>query len=553
MELVSVRDVVGRRLRLATGTRPAAAVLALVLMMLVATPALALRREQIEPGLVAVLGEDGAVSLEALPLGGEGMLAMARRLCGDSAAATVIGQLNGGPRVLAGVRYRVPFTSLTAALQLKVLRTLFPDDTLDADGWHHRVTKAGLMSGENLWALSDWFTGRGESFGQIREANRLRDDQLQPGSSLWVPAALLRPALRSALPAAGAPAATLEYRREGDKRFAVYKLQPGEALYSSVVVRFTGRVFAEDVNALAQEIAKASGIEDVTDIPIGYEVKIPFGLLLPEYLPADDPRRREYEASVSDSNRFSNEIKSQHLDGITVVLDAGHGGSDAGATKEGVWESLYVYDIMLRTKRALETRTAARVIPTVREGDDFDIPDQDVLPYSRGRRVLTTPPYPIEDAKVGVNLRWYLSNSAFRHAVDHGIDPKKVVFVSIHADSLHPSLRGAMIYIPSADMTGGRSGRSGPVYAARREVREQQWVEFSWHSGPRAKGCRARWRARRSLPSPSATCRCIRSSRSARRSSASTAPSYPRCCATTRYRRRCWSRSATSPTATTVA
>ena len=96
-----------------------------------------------------------------------------------------------------------------------------------------------------------------------------------------------------------------------------------------------------------------------------------------------------------------------------MVLDAGHGGADVGASVGSVWESLYVYDIMVRIKSLLETQTAARVLPTVRDGSGFAVREADVLPVSRGHQVLTTPPYPILDAKVGVNLRWYLANSQY--------------------------------------------------------------------------------------------------------------------------------------------
>jgi N-acetylmuramoyl-L-alanine amidase len=48
-----------------------------------------------------------------------------------------------------------------------------------------------------------------------------------------------------------------------------------------------------------------------------------------------------------------------------------------------------------------------------------------------------------------------------------------VVFLSLHADSLHPSLRGAMAYIPDAQGDVTRSAFSGTEYARRREVREQ--------------------------------------------------------------------------------
>jgi N-acetylmuramoyl-L-alanine amidase len=154
-----------------------------------------------------------------------------------------------------------------------------------------------------------------------------------------------------------------------------------------------------------------------------------------------------------------------------------------------VWESIYVYDIMVRVKALLESRTAARVIPTVRDGSSYSVREADVLPVSRGHQVLTTPPYPIVDAKVGVNLRWYLANSQHKKAVAGADgDPKKVVFVSLHADSLHPSLRGAMIYVPSAALTGGRSSQSGEVYSARAEVRERPAVEFSLRERQQSEG-----------------------------------------------------------------
>ncbi len=448
-------------------------------------------RAEMAPGMVAAFAGDAEPWLEALPLKGEGQLAFARRLCGSADAAEALRAANGGRRLLAGVRYRVPFHLASADLQQQLLRSLFPDDRLEVTGWTHRIELPALARGESLWTVAEWFTGNGESFRQLREANRLQDDVLAPGQELWIPARLLQASLQQALPAGpeGTPADLLTYHQDAEGRFASYRLQPGEALYSSVVVRFTGRVYAEDVNALAREIAKRSGIADVTGIPIGYEVKIPLDLLQPEFLPPGDPRRAEYEAGLSDSNRYSNPVQAQGLDGITVVLDAGHGGADVGAAVGRVWESLYVYDIMVRVKSLLESETAARVIPTVRDGNGFTVRETDVLPVSRARQVLTTPPYPIADAKVGVNLRWYLANSKYRKVVS-GVDgdPKKVVFVSLHADSLHPSLRGAMIYVPSAALTAGRSSRSGDVYAARAEVREAPAVEFSLRQRQQSEG-----------------------------------------------------------------
>ena len=451
----------------------------------------AARRVEMAPGVVAAFAGDAEPWIEAVPLRGEAQLAYARRLTGSADNLPALLVANGGKKLLAGMRWKVPFHLASPDLQQQLLRSLFPGDRLEVTGWNHRVELASLARGESLWTVADWFTGSGENFRQLREANRMADDALLPGQELWIPARLLRPSLQQALPAGsiGTPADLLQYREDAAGRYAAYRLQPGEALYSSVVVRFTGRVFAEDVNALAVEIARRSGIADVTDIPIGYEVKIPLDLLQAEFLPPGDPRRAEYEASLSDSNRFTNPVQATGLAGITVVLDAGHGGTDVGASVGSVWESLYVYDIMVRVKSLLETRTAARVLPTVRDGSRFAVREADVLPVSRGHQVLTTPPYPILDAKVGVNLRWYLANSQYHKFTDGGeADAKKVVFVSLHADSLHPSLRGAMVYVPSAKLTAGRSSRSGIVYTSRAEVRAHPEVEFSLRERQQSEG-----------------------------------------------------------------
>ncbi len=282
----------------------------------------------------------------------------------------------------------------------------------------------------------------------------------------------------------------LEYVRDGDQEFAVYRLKAGEAIYSAVVVRFTGRIYATDVNALSAQLAQLNGIEDVTDMPIGFPVRIPFDLLQPEFLPPGHPRRQEYEEAQLASAQFSNTVRSRDLAGITIVLDAGHGGRDPGASKDGVWESLYVYDILLRLRQFLQERTSAEVHTTVRDGDSYRIIDRDVLPYTQGHKVLTDPPYDLGDGdpRVGVNLRWYLSNSLYRRAQSQGRNHEQVLFLSIHADSLHPSIRGAMVYIPDAHLRRGSYQKSGRVYTSRREVREQPRVSFSNQERTRSQG-----------------------------------------------------------------
>lgn len=446
----------------------------------------ATERVRLPDGDVVTLTDQLELFLEATPERGEGILSFSRRLCGSEKHASRLSQENGGVRHLqSGVRYRVPFDLLSGERQVDLLGQVFDQDGLSPEGWSHRVGKGGAIR-ESLWGIAEWFTGQGGNYRAIRDFNRLPDDHLEPGQSLVIPAAVLRPALRSALPRP--PRFELDYGEDSQGEYAIYRLAAGEALYSSVVVRFTGRVFADDVNALAKEIAARSGIRDVTEIPVGYGVKVPFDLLQPEYLPAGHPRRREYEQGLLASSQFSNPVRAERLRGVVVVLDSGHGGTDVGASMGGVWESIYVYDIMLRVKALLESTTGARVVPTIRDGGDFRIPQNDRLSYSRAHRILTSPEYPVEDSTVALHLRWYLANSVFQRAVKSGTDRAEMVFLSIHADSLHPSLRGAMAYIPGASYTSGSYGRSGSVYSARAEYRDGPRVSFSSSERIRSEG-----------------------------------------------------------------
>ena len=444
-------------------------------------------RVEIATGMTAVLDSEQNLYLEAQPRKGEGLLAYTSRLCGTSDVSDIVVEFNNiGRKLLAGVAYRIPFDLLVADLQLAVVRAVFEDDRAEATGWRHAVQASGEMGSESLWYISRWFTGRGENYRVIRQTNGLIEEDLIPGQVILIPAHLLRPAFRAALPTSSPY--HLEYGVDALGDYAVYRLKPGEALYTAVVMRFMGQVFAEDVNKLSTEVAQRSGIKDVRDIPVGFEVKIPFTQLLPEYLPSGHERRRDYEQQLMASARFSNQVRASSLQGVTVVLDAGHGGMDVGASSSGVWESSYVYDIMVRAKRLLESATGAVAIATTQDGGDDRIPEKDRLPNSKDHRVLTTPNYKIEDSRVGVHLRWYLTNSIYRQALAKGGDPGKVVFVSIHADSLHPSLRGAMVYVPAAEYRTGSFGKSGSVYTRRREVRENPRVSYSSHDRVRSEG-----------------------------------------------------------------
>ena len=478
----------------------------------------AVERARIASGRAALLVDKRDLFLEAAPEPGDGWQTFARRWTGSASQEEAISKANrNARRPLAGVRYRIPFRLLQDDAKLAVVRALFPKDRSSLEGWMHRTR------GETVEVIADWFTGGRAAASRIREQHGLSaSGGVAAGSNITIPNDLLQgifryvaPVLapspptvvvtpsagessgagRVGSPAIVAPASPeastgtlLDYDEDAEGKIAVYRLRPGEALYSAVVIRFTGRLEADDVNSLAADVARRSAISDVTDIPIGYPVKIPFDILLPEFLPEGDPRRLEYEVEQRLAAQYKNVVEARGLEGVTVVLDAGHGGVDVGASMAGVWESLYVYDIALRVKRRLESDSKAEVRLTTRDGAGWQIHDRDVLPYSRGHAVLTTPPFPITDAIIGVNLRWYLANSLLKQAKGEGGSAEKVVFLSIHADSLHPTIRGATIYVPDSTGSEAPFRKSGAAFTARKEVRDQPTVSFSAKERQRSEG-----------------------------------------------------------------
>jgi N-acetylmuramoyl-L-alanine amidase len=467
-----------------------------------------------ERAVVATLPDGGRVEwrrgdapqLLVLPRPGEGWARLAARMTESANNADELRAANDGLRQpLTGIRARVPWLLLRPELRVACARALFPRDWRAAGGWEHVVLAPWGGDGESWWELAEWFCGDGTHYPVLRDANPALGLYPPPGSRILIPVAALLPEFRraaqeappppqvvaaapftvpAAMPATPSPAPgktsppivvaaptgggdTLEYR-DGE---AVYRLRRGEALYSAVVVRFTGQLEAPDVNATAREIAKRSGITDVTAIPVGYEVRIPFDLLLPEFLPPGHPRRVEWERDKEELAAVRRVIRAANLDGIHVILDAGHGGGDTGAISEGIWESTYVYDVMNRVKRVLEEQTKATVWLTVRDPSlPRRLDERDVLPQTRNQQLLVDPPYDLADSVTGVHLRWVLENSIMERLKRQKVDPERVAFVSIHADSLHPAVRGLMVYVPSRSLRSSRAPFTRAGYPCR-EVR----------------------------------------------------------------------------------
>jgi N-acetylmuramoyl-L-alanine amidase len=462
----------------------------LLIALLIAAPMAGIEAKKmvkISEELNVSIEEDEEVYLSARPLPGEALDAFARRFTEDSATKKEILAGNGGINLLRkDVFVRVPYRLLSDNYRRIAMEALFPQDHGDAKEWTHLVTSPAGHP-ESLWRIAEWFTGDGSNYRSIREETRIASLPTEAGQVVRIPSRLLLPAFRVAA-AASAPEAPLEYGRDEKGRFAVYRLKKGEALYTSVVIRFTGRLHAEDVRAKAGEIAARSGIEDVRAIPADYAVKIPIEDLAPEFRPPDDPARIEEEKARLEAEQFVNRVQAADLSGVTFVLDAGHGGRDIGAAVGGVEEARYVYDIACRVETLLREHTKAKVVATVQGKAPCSRRSSDSVADARAARVLTHPPYPLEDPVAGVNLRWYLANAVLRNVERRGGSEDRTVFVSLHADSLHPAVRGLMVYIPGERFLRDTFQKRGAVYTSRSEVREAPRVSFSRRERIKAEG-----------------------------------------------------------------
>lgn len=464
----------------------------------------AIRRAPVSDTEIATLEGANEVFLEVIAGPRDSYVSLAVRYAGTEREWAVIEKANDGRRVMGGLYYSIPFTLLKPEHRARTVAVLFPDDGPGDGGWIHTVREEG----RSLESVALWLAGDAGLADDIAESNGIDWSPLKAGARIVVPSGILAPeiaALMTTLPAVEAAPEAASEEGAGDREpivgdltflpedqggHAVYKLRRGEALYSAVVARFTGQLDPKEVGETAGRIAELSGIESVHSIPVGHPIVIPRDLILPEFLPPADPLRAEHETMLAAAEKHRITTRARDLEGITLILDAGHGGDDVGAQPDGLHEDDYVYDIMCRIKLLAEEGTGARVMTTIRDKSSGYEPQPGPFRIDEDEYLLTDPPYyprKPNAGTAGVNLRWYLVNSYYRSLVRDGTDPQKILFVSIHADSLHPAVRGTMVYVPGQIYRRGTYGHTGKLYD-RKEVMELRYVKFSRDERERSEG-----------------------------------------------------------------
>ena len=390
------------------------------------------------------------------------------------------------------------FNELSCKGKRWALRAMFPGDKWSNERVVHFVKWPNL---ESVWFMASLFMGHGQYHDRLQMANRANSDKLKVGDKWVIPNTLLSEDLGGKSGASkmvsklqpenelngdneriAALRALLTFERdiEGGS-YAGYHIRKGEALYSNVVMRYTDQVDHKGVNDLALEIARRSGISDVRKIQPGQLVKIPINVLASPFQPVGTLAFREDRKMRAEARKIRRVSAGTRLRDVHIVIDAGHGGVDKGAMANGVWESDYVYDIAMRVRRLLEQGTEAMVSCTVRypslgfnTRNWIDTPSSDA-------EILTTPPFANDGESannVSVHLRWVLANQLF-NTFNKGSNSPKTLFLSFHADSLHPSARGTMVYVPGATGVPATFALAHHKMAKVRELKEGSRVSFT--------------------------------------------------------------------------
>jgi len=385
------------------------------------------------------------------------------------------------------------FDELTSEGKRWALEAMFPDDDWRKDEVRHYIRWPEL---ESVWLMAALFSGHGQNYDQLQEANPRNPEKLRKGDLWRVPSTVLsrefggqaKGVLVRSQPEdelddehrVAAYRALLNFEDGPGGKVAVYRIRKGETLYSSVVMRYTDRVDPKEVNDLALELARRSGIPDVRGIQPGQLVRIPVKHLADPFQPEGTAALKEERVIREEVRRTARIDAGPRLKGVRIVLDAGHGGVDPGAKANGVWESDFVYDIAMRVRRILEQDTDAVVSSTIRYPALGFNPRERIDAPAKSAEILTTPPF-VNDGEspnaVSVHLRWVLANDLFA-SFARKADAKKTLFISFHADALHPSARGTMVYVPGAAAVPA-SFALGPAKTGRVIEARSARVKFS--------------------------------------------------------------------------
>ncbi|RTZ79360.1 MAG: hypothetical protein DSY98_05945 [SAR324 cluster bacterium] len=213
----------------------------------------------------------GSFFVQLKPRKNEGEYQLALRVLRDGSHQFLLIREFTDGNTLNHKRYlTIPFKLLIGAIQGEALRSLFPNDHVEFGGWRHQVTY--------VWETPELLM---KSFTRSGTQTILQKDFMQ-GEEYTIPWENLRSDLELEPLAVRDP---LFIRKDkSGLRYAFYRIQPGDTLYSSVVIRFIGNIKHAARSQNASDLLVLNGLVDAHQLSPGQLIKIPLEWIRPEYL-----------------------------------------------------------------------------------------------------------------------------------------------------------------------------------------------------------------------------------------------------------------------------
>ena len=450
------------------------------------------------------------------PLVGEGGYSLARRvLLSNFRNLKTIRKYSKTRRLYRNRFITFPLKVINGSIRSSALKAVFFKDKAGIGYWKHRVTFAW----ETTSMIAGLFTKEGIKAGHLVRYNKMRNkgNILKKGDVIKIPWKWISPEL-SLRQVSLKPPLKLKQDKLG-KLYAHYQMKHGETLYSSVVIRFTGRLLNDEVNQVANKLLKLNNISNAKLIQSRQKIRIPLEWLSEEYLVSQTndvssgkgstkktklkktklkktklkktklkktkkiksskavASKKKLKRGKSTQKAVAQKTKSKrkkNVHKIHVILDSGHGGRDPGASagsrknKDIIYEDEVVYDISKRMSKLFK-RQGIIVHPTLADPNQKQPIRYLSRSHDRDEHLLVTPRYLTRNARIGVNMRVYLVNHIFKQLRKKKVPSENILFISLHGDALHSSLSGAMVYYPDHRLRRGRFILSSKIYRKRKE------------------------------------------------------------------------------------